>query len=262
MKKFFPFLLCIVCLLSSCRTREKVLYFQDVEAGDAIRTKALETLKLSPGDKVSIIVSSSATPELAAQYNLPIVTIQGGTTTARAMNNQIVLYTLDEEGNVDIPTLGRVKIGGITRSEAAMKVQSMLRQNLLRDAVVTISTYDQFITVLGEVKNPGRINVNKDNITLLEALGQCGDLTIQARRDHILVLRQEGGITKSYYVDIRSKDLLNSPVYNLRQNDVVVVEPNKVKQGQYTNNDNSVRSISTWLSVSSVLISLGILIFR
>lgn len=261
MKKFFPLLLCIVCLFSSCRTREKVLYFQDVEAGDAIRTKALETLKLSPGDKVSIIVSSSATPESAAQYNLPIVTIQGGT-TARVMNNQIVLYTLDEEGNVDIPTLGRVKIGGITRSEAAMKVQTMLRQNLLRDAVVTISTYDQFITVLGEVKNPGRINVNRDNITLLEALGQCGDLTIQARRDRILVLRQEGGITKSYYVDMRSKDLLNSPVYNLRQNDVVVVEPNKVKQGQYTNNDNSVRSISTWLSVSSVLISLGILIFR
>ncbi len=125
-----------------------------------------------------------------------------------------------------------------------------------------MSAYDQFITVLGEVKNPGRVSVNRDNITLLEAIGQCGDLTIQARRDRILVLRQENGLTKTYYVDIRSKDLLNSPVYNLHQNDVVVVEPNKVRQGQSTNNDNSVRSISTWLSVSSVLISLGILIFR
>lgn len=261
MKKTFPILLCILCLLSSCRTREKVIYFQDVKNGDAIRTQVLETMKLSPGDKVSIVVSSSATPELAAQYNLPIITIQGGG-TARSYNNQIALYTLDEEGNIDIPTLGRVKIGGITRSEAATKIQSMLRQNLLRDAVVTISAYDQYVTVLGEVKNPGRINISRDNITLLEAIGQCGDLTIQARRDDILVLRQEGSITKSYYVDIRSKDLLNSPVYNLQQNDVVVVRPNKVKQGQYTNNDNSVRSISTWLSVSSVLISLGILIFR
>ncbi len=261
MKKTFPILLCILCLLSSCRTREKVVYFQDVKNGDAIRTQVLETMKLSPGDKVSIVVSSSATPELAAQYNLPIITIQGSS-TARSYNNQIALYTLDEEGNIDIPTLGRVKIGGITRSEAATKIQSMLRQNLLRDAVVTISAYDQYVTVLGEVKNPGRINISRDNITLLEAIGQCGDLTIQARRDDILVLRQEGSITKSYYVDIRSKDLLNSPVYNLQQNDVVVVRPNKVKQGQYTNNDNSVRSISTWLSVSSVLISLGILIFR
>lgn len=231
MKKTFPILLCILCLLSSCRTREKVVYFQDVKNGDAIRTQVLETMKLSPGDKVSIVVSSSATPELAAQYNLPIITIQGSS-TARSYNNQIALYTLDEEGNIDIPTLGRVKIGGITRSEAATKIQSMLRQNLLRDAVVTISAYDQYVTVLGEVKNPGRINISRDNITLLEAIGQCGDLTIQARRDDILVLRQEGSITKSYYVDIRSKDLLNSPVYNLQQNDVVVVRPNKVKQGQ------------------------------
>lgn len=153
MKKTFPILLCILCLLSSCRTREKVIYFQDVKNGDAIRTQVLETMKLSPGDKVSIVVSSSATPELAAQYNLPIITIQGGG-TARSYNNQIALYTLDEEGNIDIPTLGRVKIGGITRSEAATKIQSMLRQNLLRDAVVTISAYDQYVTVLGEVKIP------------------------------------------------------------------------------------------------------------
>ena len=188
-------------------------------------------------------------------------TVQAGS-AARTYSNQIALYTLDEQGCVDIPTLGRVKIGGLTRSDAAVKIQDMLRQGQLRDGIVTVSAYDQFITVLGEVKNPGRVSVNRDNITLLEAIGQCGDLTIQARRDRILVLRQENGLTKTYYVDIRSKDLLNSPVYNLHQNDVVVVEPNKVRQGQSTNNDNSVRSISTWLSVSSVLISLGILIFR
>ena len=192
---------------------------------------------------------------------MPIVTVQAGS-AARTYSNQIALYTLDEQGCVDIPTLGRVKIGGLTRSDAAVKIQDMLRQGQLRDGIVTVSAYDQFITVLGEVKNPGRVSVNRDNITLLEAIGQCGDLTIQARRDRILVLRQENGLTKTYYVDIRSKDLLNSPVYNLHQNDVVVVEPNKVRQGQSTNNDNSVRSISTWLSVSSVLISLGILIFR
>ena len=220
-----------------------------------------DRLKLCAGDKVSIIVSSSATPEIAQQFNLPIVTVQAGS-AARTYSNQIALYTLDEQGCVDIPTLGRVKIGGLTRSDAAVKIQDMLRQGQLRDGIVTVSAYDQFITVLGEVKNPGRVSVNRDNITLLEAIGQCGDLTIQARRDRILVLRQENGLTKTYYVDIRSKDLLNSPVYNLHQNDVVVVEPNKVRQGQSTNNDNSVRSISTWLSVSSVLISLGILIFR
>ncbi len=261
MKRLIPILVCVACLFTSCKTREKVLYFQDITNGDQITTQSLEPLKLCAGDKVSIIVSSSATPEIAQQFNLPIVTVQAGS-AARTYSNQIALYTLDEQGCVDIPTLGRVKIGGLTRSDAAVKIQDMLRQGQLRDGIVTVSAYDQFITVLGEVKNPGRVSVNRDNITLLEAIGQCGDLTIQARRDRILVLRQENGLTKTYYVDIRSKDLLNSPVYNLHQNDVVVVEPNKVRQGQSTNNDNSVRSISTWLSVSSVLISLGILIFR
>jgi polysaccharide export outer membrane protein len=123
-----------------------------------------------------------------------------------------------------------------------------------------VNTYDQYLTVLGEVKTPGRVAINKDNITILEAIGQVGDLTIQGRRDQILVIRQEGNESKTYYVDLRSKDLLSSPVYNLKQNDVVYVQPNKVKQGQSTNNDNSVRSISTWLSISSLLTSIAILI--
>ena len=112
------------------------------------------------------------------------------------------------------------------------------------------------------VENPGRVVINRDNNTLLEVLGMVGDLNMTARRDRIMVIRQEGNESKTYYADIRSKNFLNSPVYNLQQNDVVYVEPNRVKMGQSTNNDNSVRSISTGLSVSSVLISLGILIFR
>ncbi len=191
-----------------------------------------------------------------------MVTLQAGSTN-RSYSNQISVYVVDERGNIDIPTLGRVKVEGLTRSEVSDKVQNLLREGrLLSDAVVTVSSHDQYVTVLGEVKTPGRLNITRDNITILEALGQAGDLNIQARRDRIKVFRQEGNESKTYFVDIRSKDLMNSPVYNLKQNDVVYVEPNKVRIGQYTNNDNSVRSISTWLSVSSVLISLGILIFR
>lgn len=164
---------------------------------------------------------------------------------------------------IDIPVLGKVKVGGLTRTEAANAIQSKLRdEEHLLDGVVTINSYDQYITVLGEVKNPGRISINRDNMTILEAIGMAGDLNIQARRNRIRVIRQEGDQSRTYFVDIRSKDILNSPVYNLRQNDVIYVEPNLVKQGQYTNNDNSLRSISTWLSATSVFISLYILIFR
>ena len=261
MHKLVLILATALLVLSSCKTREKVLYFQDMSNSVEVPAQALQPLKLLPGDKLSVVVTSSATPMLAVQYNLPIVTTQAGA-SARSYNNQIALYTVDENGCIDIPTLGRVSVLNTTRSEAAQLIQEKLRAEQLRDAVVTVNVYDQYITVLGDVKNPGRLPINRDNITILEAIGQAGDLNVTARRDHIGVIRQEGGMSKTYYVDIRSKDILNSPVYNLQQNDVIYVEPNKMKMGQYTNNDNSVRSISTWLSVSSVLISLGILIFR
>lgn len=261
MKKIFFILASVILLFSSCRTQEKVLYFQDVVNQETIATQTSTDIKFEPGDKMSIVVSSRK-PELAAPFNLPMANVQAGS-TSRVGSNQISLYTIDSEGCVEIPVVGKVKIGGLSRSEATEKIQSALRdRELLIDAVVTINVYEQYISVLGEVKNPGRINVTQDNITILEALAQAGDLTIQARRDRILVLRKEGNETMPYYVDIRSKDIMNSPVFYLSQNDVVYVEPNKVRTGQSTVNDNNVRAISTWLSISSFLVTLGVLIFK
>lgn len=254
-------MLTTLLLFSSCKTGEKVLYLQDVSEGQTLTTQVSQSLKLLAGDKVSIIVTSSSTPAIAMQFNLPITTIQAGAATS-ATSTQIALYTIDENGCVDMPNLGRIKIGGLSRGEAASKIQSMLRAEQLRDAVVTINAYDQYVTVLGEVTRPGRVTIVRDRLTLLDALGQAGDLTIQGRRDNVKVIREENGESKAYFVDLRSKDLFNSPVYSLQQNDIIYVSPNNVRMGQSTNNDNSVRSISTWLSVSSVLISLGILIFR
>lgn len=260
-KTLLALLATVIFMLSSCATKEKVLYFQDITTSDAIPVLAQSPLRYIPGDKVSVVVSSSATPEIAQRFNLPLVTIQAGSAT-KGQSNQIAIYTIDEAGCIDIPVLGRTKIGGLTRSEAADAIQSALRAGHLLDAVVTVNSYDQYVTVLGEVKQPGRISINRDNMTLLEAIGQVGDLTIQARRDCIRVIRQEGEQTRTYFVDLRSKDLFTSPAYHLQQNDVVYVEPNKVRMGQSTNNDNSLRSISTWLSISSFLTTLSILIFN
>lgn len=255
MNRFLLLITMALILFSSCHTQEKVIYFQDVQNGESFSTQSVEAMKLQPGDKVSIIVSSAATPDQAVRYNLVVAQQQVGSATAR-QNNQVALYTIDEHGEVDIPCMGRIKIGGLTRSDAASKIQNLFRNGLLNDAVVTINAYDQFITVLGDVKNPGRIQIGRDNITLLEALGQAGDLNITGRRDRILVMRQEGNETKSYYVDLRSKDLMNSPVYNLRQNDVIVVQPNNFKSNQSTNNANSLTQIGTWISIASFATTL------
>ncbi len=261
MKKILPILVAAALVLCGCHSAEKVIYFQDIASGESLPTRVIEPLKLQCGDRVSIVVSSAATPEIASRYNLTLA--QNTVGTASRSNNQYVsVYTIDENGDVDIPSLGRTRIAGITRSEAAQKVQNIFRNGILNDAVVTVSAYDQFVTVLGEVKNPGRVAITRDNMTLLEALGAAGDLTIQARRDRVLVMRQSGNETQSYYVDLRSKDVFNSPVYNLRQNDYIYVEPNQVRISQSTYNENSFRQVSTWVSISSLLISLGILIFK
>ena len=262
MNKFLLVLVAVLLALSSCKTREKVLYFQDIENGAVTPTQAIQPLTFQPGDKLTIVVTSSATPQLAIQFNLPLVTIQACSANTQGGSQQIALYTIDETGCIDIPTLGRTKISGLTRSEAAAKIQSILRDGKLRDAVVTVNSYDQYITILGEVKNPGKQTITKDRLTIIEAIGAAGDLTIHGCRDNILVLRQEGTETKSYYVDLRSKDVMNSPVYNLRQNDVIYVQPNKVKMGQSTNNDNSLRTISTWISIASFLMSLGVIVLK
>lgn len=250
-------MLLILLALASCKTRERIVYLQDVVQHEAIATQPVVTLKLSPGDKIGVMVTSAATPQLAMRYNL-----SAGNASSVSQNANNFRYTLDENGNVDLLGIGRVQIGGLTRSEAAAKIQSVFRNGVMNDAVVTVAAYNQYVTVLGDVSRPGRYEVSRDNITLLELLGMAGDLNITARRDAIKVIRQEGNESKTYFVDLRSKDIFNSPVYNLQQNDIVYVEPNRVKIGQSTNNDNSVRNITTWLSITSVLTSICILIFR
>lgn len=258
MKKNLILLFIALLTMASCKTQEKIVYFQDTEANGTIETQKAIALKLIPGDKIGVNVTSATTPELAMRYNLT----QGTASTSATINANNYRYTLDENGNVDLPGIGRLKVSGLTRAEAASLIQAKYRDGIINDAVVTVSTYNQYVTILGEVKNPGQLEITRDNLNILEAIGRAGDLTITGRRDCVKVIRQEGNESKTYYVDLRSKDIFNSPVYNLQQNDVIYVEPNKMKSGQSTYNDNSIRSISTWLSISSFLTSLAILIFR
>ena len=139
---------------------------------------------------------------------------------------------------------------------------SLIKKNLILDPVVTVNFLNLHISVLGEVAHPGQISIDHDKINLFEALSKVGDLTIYGRRDSVLVIREEDGKRTTYSVDLRSTKIFDSPVYNLKQNDIVYVKPNLTRAGQSTVNDNNVKSISLWLSITSVLTTLGILIFK
>lgn len=260
MKKFFLLLTTAIVTFTSCNTKEKVVYFQDIQNAEVIQAQMVENLKFQPGDRLTIVVTSSLTPEDAVSYNLPIVTMQAGSVTGQNYSNQMSYYTVEPDGMIEVAGLGRMVIAGKSRSEVTEELQNKLRNGLLNDAIVAVNPVNQYINILGEVKTPNRYLLNKDNITILEAITMAGDLTIQGDRSNILVMRNENGQVKNYYMDIRSKDIFSSPAFYLKQNDIVYVQPNEVKSNNYVNNGNSIRQISTWLSLLSFITTTIILI--
>ena len=135
--------------------------------------------------------------------------------------------------------------------------------DLIKDPVVTVEFMNLSVNVMGEVNRPGRYNIDKDHLTILDALSQAGDLTIYGKREKVLVLRNENGKQRVYGINLCSADhLYSSPVYYLQQNDVVYVEPNDTKARQSTVNGNNVRSTSFWISLASLLTTISVLIFK
>lgn len=255
--------------LNSCNTSKEVVYFQDMEPGATeIRMTSPLEITIRPEDKISIIVNSRD-PQLTDLFNLPYVTRQLGVSTryggSYANNNQgISGYTVDADGNIDFPVLGKIHVAGMKREEIASHIKNeLVTKNLVKDPVVTVEFMNLCISVLGEVNNPGRFNIDRDRITILDAISMAGDLTIYGNRYKVMVMRQEGDIQRVYGVNLTSGEhIYTSPVYYLQQNDVVYVEPNDVKARQSTVNGNNIRSTSFWISLASLLTSIGILIFN
>ena len=264
MKSQLFFLILAVFLLSSCNTSKEIVYFQDINIDQPEEISKAKDITLQPKDQISIVVSSKD-PQLAALFNLTRIQYRAGTPDLRASNGngEISGYTLDDKGNIDFPVLGTLHIAGMTKSQIANMIkQKLITENLVNDPVVTVEFMNLYFSVLGEVKNPGKYNITKDQITLLEAISMAGDLTIFGKRNAIYVIREEHGKRITHDVDLRSKKFFNSPVYYLKQNDVVYVQPNKVRAGQSTINENNVKSVSLWISMGSFLSSLGVLLFK
>lgn len=259
-----------VLLLGSCSTSKRVVYFQDLHPGESeLALTAPTEIRIQPKDKLSILVSSQDA-RLTSMFNLPIITQQIGQTstssssTSTGSSRGVSGYTVDSNGNIDFPVLGALHVEGMTREGVAVYIKKELQSHdLIKDPVVTVEFMNLSVNVLGEVNNPGRYNIDKDHLTILDVLSQAGDLTIYGKREKVLVLRNEDGVQRVYGVNLCSADhLYSSPVYYMQQNDVVYVEPNGTKARQSTVNGNTVRSTSFWLSLASFVTSIIVLIAR
>ena len=219
-------LLLIVFFAASCASPEKARYFNN-----SIPTQyPLVDLNLDPviqkADILNITVTSM-NAEASQMYNMQnnIPTGYYGVGAAVPIG-----YLVDTEGLITYPILGKLQAEGLTKKQLVDSLtNALVTKKLLIDPIVSVRIVNFKVTVLGEVGNPMVISVSNEKISLLEAIGMAGDMTITARRDNVLLIREENGKRITRRINLNEDDIFRSPFYYLKNNDIVYVEANKAK---------------------------------
>ncbi len=252
-----------VTMLSGCSASKDVLYMQNMTPEQVMTQVASEPVKVEPGDEIMVYVSCKD-PELAARLSLMAGSRapQVGAAGASVSYQQTMLpYTVSSSGDISMPEIGSIHVAGLTRKQIADKVAKAIVDARLANentVNVTVQFANLTFTAIGEVTKRGVYNITKDQLTLLEALAMVDDLTIYGRRDAVWVLREEpDGSRKSYKLDLRGTDFMSSPAYMVQQNDVIYVEPNSIRAGQSTLNENTFKSVGFWTSLASLAMSIA-----
>lgn len=253
-KKTIPFFV-ILLLLFSCKPKEQIVYYQNIDKLTNNEKSNSYEIKIQPDDLLLIIVSAND-PETAIPFNLSSVSVPStyGTMASRGQET-MQSYLVDATGTIDFPILGKLKVSGLSRSEATQLLETKIAK-YIKNPIINLRLTNFKISVQGEVTLPGVYPVSSNRITLIEALSMAKDLTIYGRRDNILIIREVDGIKSYNRVDITKADFINSPFYYLAQNDVIYVEPNKTKINGAAVGPNT----GVIISVTSLLITMVTLI--
>ncbi|MHA6697186.1 polysaccharide biosynthesis/export family protein [Chryseobacterium sp. A321] len=260
-------------MLSSCKLFEgagadkdenALHYMKNIEQVALEESRRNTQPHLQIGDEVQIIVSALDT-DVARPFNQNYSSGQTIRDGSQPSGNQITTrpatvaptYRIAEDGFIDFPVLGKVKASGITVHELGEFLRSKIKR-YIKEPSVNIKLSNYRVSVLGEVKSPGKFIVPEARATLLEALGMAGDLTVFAKRDDVLVIRNEGGQVSQARIDLTDANFINSPYYNLVQGDVVYVLPNKTQERISKRDPNN----AIYISIASILVTILALVIR
>ena len=238
----------VTLTITSCVSKKEIVYFQNHEANQSLVNNSYKTI-FKPNDLVQITISALDL-EAVKPFNLPAVTY--ATTTNNIVGTpQQQSYLVNKEGFIEFPLLGKIKLGGLTRPEAISLLRKKLSPDYVKNPTININISNFSVTVLGDVKSPGKFIIPNERITVLEAIGLAGDLNISGIRN-IEVKREENNSIKTYNLDLRSNKIFTSPAYYLQQNDIIYVKPNKAASQSASYNQNT----GLFISIGSVIISL------
>ncbi len=239
----------------SCGSKQDIVYFQDADLASMSRPIKNYSPVIKPDDALTITVSAL---DVVSVRPFNLIAVAYAENDGEIGRTAMQSYLVDANGNIDFPVLGTLKLAGLNRVQATNLIKDMLKE-YINDPIVNLRNINFKITVLGEVKNPGTFTVPNDRITILEALGLAGDLTIYAERHNIMVVREENGKKTYNRINLTSEEIFNSPMYYLTQNDVIYVQPNnsRIKGSTVGSSTNVVLGVvSALLTTAAIVVSL------
>jgi len=242
-----------MCFTTACVNTRKAIYFDGLNDATISSNTPIPESIIQKNDLLSISVSS-LNPEASAIFNIP--NVSNVATIGPSIGNNVMLgYLVSSDGTIQFPILGSIKAAGLTKEQFKASInKKLIDLKLLTDPIVSVRFLNFRVTVLGEVKNPAVISVPNEKISFLEAIGLAGDLTIYAKRDNILVIREEDGNKTIKRMNLNSNELLSSPYYYLKSNDIVYVEPNKSRVASAGRGQQWVPAVLSGLSLVAIVL--------
>lgn len=254
----------MVLLMMSCGSKRNLTYFSDLEGNDLEQPKPIDNVTISTiqMDDLLAITVNSLSVETNMLFNQGVLGTLGSRVSESGGENQSIEgYLVDEQGEINFPVIGKIKLAGLTKQEATDTIQSILDRDYVKNPIVNIRFLNYNITIIGEVKKPSVYTVLTEKVNVLEALSLAGDITPYGKRDNVLVIREKDGERMMYRINLNGKDILSQPGYYLQQNDIVYVEPDKIRRIQTSatrSNTQFLLSITmTLLTIATLIIALN-----
>lgn len=260
-KLHFAVVVLVALLLSSCAAQKRVWYLQDAQPYTPEQIAESGQIRIKPLDKLTVVVNSKD-PELAVPFNATTSynSLIGTGVASSASSQSLQVRTVDENGMLEMPIIGKINCKGLTRTELAEVIANKIKEGgYINDPTVNVRFEDMRISVIGEVAHPGHYSLVNDKVTIFDALALAGDMTVYGVRNEVAVQREVDGVRHIEYLDLTSKEVFNSPAFYIQQNDVVYVKPNKYKaQASEINQNRSfyLSLVSTALSVATLITTI------
>ena len=257
-KAKFLLVAAVILAASSCTSYKNVPYLQNSDELDASTVTKLYDARIQPKDMLTITVSSE-NYEAAIPYNLTVATVQSAATRYVTSQPTLQTYLVDNDGNIDYPSLGQLHVGGLTKNETEKMIKEKLTPFLNGAFIVNVRMVNYKISVIGEVTRPNTYTVSNEKVNILEALALAGDLTIYGRRDNVKLIRENTDGSKNIVtLNLNDANIIYSPYYYMQQNDILYVEPNKAK----AQNSDIGQMTTLAFSATSIFISLVNLLYN